>query len=107
MRGAPFVAAAVFSSLWLLPGIARASGVMEFPDNGSEQEARGGAWVARASDPLATFYNPAGLAGQPTRLTLQANLSMQNTCFTRLKAGPQPNYPNGDVTQDGTAAGAK
>lgn len=105
MRGAPFVAAAIFSSLWLLPGVARATGVMEFPDNGSEQEARGGAWVARASDPLATFYNPAGLAGQPTRLTLQANLSTQNTCFTRLKAGPQPNYPQGDVTQDGTAAG--
>ncbi len=97
MRGAPFVAAVV-SSLWLLPGVARASGVMEFPDNGSEQEGRGGAWVARASDPLATFYNPAGLAGQPTRVTLQANLSMQNTCFTRLKAA-------NDVTTDGTAAG--
>src|ERR1700758_3333913 len=98
MRGAPFVAAAVFSSLWLLPGVARATGVMEFPDNGSEQEGRGGAWVARASDPLATFYNPAGLAGQPTRVTLQANLSMQNTCFTRVKA-------SNDVTNDGTAAG--
>ena len=99
MRGAPFVAAAVVSSLCLLPGVARATGVMEFPDNGSEQEGRGGAWVARASDPLATFYNPAGLAGQPTRVTLQANLSMQNTCFTRLKA-------SNDVTNDGTAAGA-
>ncbi len=98
MRGAPFVAAAVVSSLCLLPGIARASSVMEFPDNGSEQEGRGGAWVARASDPLATFYNPAGLAGQPTRVTLQANLSMQNTCFTRVKA-------SNDVTNDGTAAG--
>ncbi|HEX8789360.1 MAG TPA: outer membrane protein transport protein [Polyangiaceae bacterium] len=99
MRGASFVAAAVVSSLWLLPGVARATGVMEFPDNGSEQEGRGGAWVARASDPLATFYNPAGLAGQPTRVTLQANLSMQNTCFTRLKAG-------NDVTNDGTNAGS-
>jgi long-chain fatty acid transport protein len=97
MRGAPFVAAAVVSPLWLLPGVARATGVMEFPDNGSEQEGRGGAWVARASDPLATFYNPAGLAGQPTRITLQANLSMQNTCFTRVKAG-------NDVTNDGTSA---
>jgi long-chain fatty acid transport protein len=80
---------------------------MEFPDNGSEQEARGGAWVARASDPLATFYNPAGLAGQPTRLTLQANLSMQNSCFTRIKAAndqtppvraPNVPPPNGDGT---------
>jgi long-subunit fatty acid transport protein len=82
----------------LAPRVAHATGVMEFPDNGSEQEARGGAWVARASDPLATFYNPAGLAGQPTRLTLQANISTQNTCFTRVKAA-------GDTTPDGTAAG--
>ena len=78
--------------------MARASSVEEFPDNGSEQEGRGGAWIARASDPLAAFYNPAGLAGQPTRLTLQANLSTQNTCFTRVKAA-------NDTTQDGVTAG--
>jgi long-chain fatty acid transport protein len=78
--------------------VARASSVQEFPDNGSEQEGRGGAWVARASDPLAAFYNPAGLAGQPTRLTLQANISTQGTCFTRTKA-------SSDTTQDGVAAG--
>jgi long-chain fatty acid transport protein len=71
---------------------------MEFPDNGSEQEGRGGAWVARASDPLAAFYNPAGLAGQQTRLTLQANISTQNTCFARIKA-------SNDVTNDGVAPG--
>lgn len=78
---------------------ARATGVMEFPDNGSEQEGRGGAWVARASDPLAAFYNPAGLAGQQTRLTLQANISTQNTCFTRVKAA-------NDTTADGVSPGA-
>ncbi len=78
---------------------AHATGVIEFPDNGSEQEGRGGAWVARASDPLAAFYNPAGLAGQQTRLTLQANISTQNTCFTRVKA-------SNDTTADGVAAGA-
>lgn len=108
MRGAPFVAAAaVVSSLCLLPGVARATGVMEFPDNGSEQEGRGGAWVARASDPLATFYNPAGLAGQPTRLTLQANLSTQHTCFTRLKApnDPTPAAASPPGAGDGTQAG--
>jgi long-subunit fatty acid transport protein len=65
---------------------ARATGVAEFPDNGSEQMARGGAWVARASDPLATIFNPAGLAGQPTRLTLQNNTIFEHTCFTRVKA---------------------
>ena len=78
--------------------VARATSVEEFPDNGSEQEGRGGAWVARASDPLATFYNPAGLAGQPTRLTLQANLSTQHTCFTRVKAA-------NDTTADGVSPG--
>src|SRR5271165_334479 len=91
-------AAAVLAAFAMAPRVAHATSVEEFPDNGSEQEGRGGAWVARASDPLATFYNPAGLAGQPTRLTVQANLSMQNTCFTRLKA-------SNDVTNDGTAAG--
>ena len=77
---------------------AHATSVEEFPDNGSEQEGRGGAWVARASDPLAAFYNPAGLAGQATRLTLQANFAVQSRCFTRVKA-------LGDSTQDGVAPG--
>ena len=87
-------AAAVLAVVAFAPRVARATSVEEFPDNGSEQEGRGGAWVARASDPLATFYNPAGLAGQPTRLTLQANISEQYTCFKRVQAA-------GDTTVDG------
>lgn len=67
-------------------GTAWASNVTEFPDNGSEQLSRGGAWVARASDPLAAFYNPAGLAGQDTKLTLQANLTIRSSCFNRIAA---------------------
>ncbi len=78
---------------------ALATNVTEFPDNGSEQMGRGGAWVARASDPLAAFYNPAGLAGQDTRLVLNVNLAFQNTCFTRVKA-------YNDTTGDNVAAGA-
>ncbi len=92
-------AAAVLAAAAFVPRVARATSVEEFPDNGSEQEGRGGAWVARASDPLATFYNPAGLAGQPTRLTLQANISTQNTCFARVRAAS-------DTTQDGYNGGA-
>jgi len=65
---------------------ARASNVTELPDLGSEQMGRGGAWVARASDPMATFINPAGLAGQATRITLQANAIVQHTCFTRIQS---------------------
>lgn len=65
---------------------ARASNVTEFPDNGSEQMGRGGAWVARASDPLATAFNPAGLAGQYTKVTVQNGIIFENTCFSRLKS---------------------
>ncbi len=100
MRRALAAAALVAVSVLVAPRAARATSVEEFPDNGSEQEGRGGAWVARASDPLATFYNPAGLAGQPTRLTLQANISSQNTCFTRVKA-------TGDSTADGVTPGGQ
>jgi long-chain fatty acid transport protein len=78
---------------------ARATDGTEIPDNGSEQSGRGGAWVARASDPLAVFYNPAGLAGQPTRIVLQSNFGSQRTCFTRLKA-------SNDTTSDGVRPGA-
>jgi long-chain fatty acid transport protein len=73
-------------ALLFVSGSARASSVLEFPDNGSEQLGRGGAWVARASDPLATFFNPAGLAGQDTRVTLQSNFNVHHTCFTRVRA---------------------
>lgn len=65
---------------------ASASNVTEVPDNGSEQQGRGGAWVARASDPLATTFNPAGLAGQPTSVTVQTAVYFHQTCFTRLKS---------------------
>ncbi len=103
------IAPALVLSALLSSRAAHVTGVIEFPDNGSEQEGRGGAWVARASDPLAAFYNPAGLAGQQTRLTVQANISTQNTCFTRVKGtndttadGVQPggSYPN--VCQNGS-----
>jgi long-chain fatty acid transport protein len=81
------------AALALIATPAWASNVTEFPDNGSEQLGRGGAWIARASDPLAAFYNPAGLAGQPTRLTLQANIVFGQTCFKRVAA-------LNDTTQD-------
>ena len=84
-----------FAAASLVSTSAFASNVTEFPDNGSEQMGRGGAWVARASDPLATQYNPAGLAGQPTRLTLQVSLPFAQTCFHRLR-----DTAHGDSTAD-------
>jgi long-subunit fatty acid transport protein len=86
-------AAVVLVPALLVTTPARATNVTEFPDNGSEQMARGGAWIARASDPLATMFNPAGLAGQPTRVTIQSNIIVERTCFSRIKAA-------GDTTND-------
>jgi len=80
---------------------AHATGITEFPDNGSEQGGRGGAWIARASDPIAAFYNPAGLAGQPTRLIMQANVNFQSTCFNRLKALNDPTSETGQPIKPG------
>jgi long-chain fatty acid transport protein len=80
------LAGAVGALVLAVPGVASATNSTEFPDNGSEQMARGGAWVARASDPLAAFYNPAGLAGQDTRVLLNANINILKTCFTRQKS---------------------
>ena len=80
------IAVATLAAVLSFPRDAAASNVTEVPDNGSEQMGRGGAWVARASDPLATVFNPAGLAGQPSRVTIQANLDFHRTCFTRVKA---------------------
>jgi long-chain fatty acid transport protein len=92
------LASLAVAGIALLPRVARATNVAEFPDNGSEQLGRGGAWVARASDPLAAFFNPAGLAGQDTRITLQSNLTFQRTCFTRVRSSldttQEPLAPN-------------
>ncbi len=85
--------------LILTAASAQASNVTEFPDNGSEQLGRGGAWVARASDPVAAFYNPAGLAGQRMRITAQLNLVHQETCFARTAI---PSDTTLDKQMDGT-----
>lgn len=87
-----------FAAVVSTPREARASNVTEVPDNGSEQMGRGGAWVARASDPLATTFNPAGLAGQPSRVTIQNSLIFHQTCFSRIKAA-------GDTSVDLLAGG--
>jgi long-chain fatty acid transport protein len=85
---------------------ARASNITEVGEGGSEQMQRGGAWIARASDPIAVYYNPAGLAGQPTRLSLETNVIIQHTCMTRVYAArdttKEPSLQSG---ADGTPNG--
>jgi long-chain fatty acid transport protein len=102
MRLRRLVALPTFALLASSAWSARASNVLEVPDNGSEQMARGGAWVARASDPLATAFNPAGLAGQDTRVTLQSNFIFHHTCFTRLKAANDTTFGSTDTLLDPT-----
>lgn len=60
-----------------------ASSALEFPDNGTAQFSRGGAWVATATDPIAAHYNPGAIATQPTSFSLGANLVLQKICFDR------------------------
>lgn len=90
------VVAATFTiAATLLAGShARASTGYEFPENGTEQLGRAGAWVARASNPLTTYFNPAGLAGQASGVMLTTNLIWQKTCLKRI-------HPDGSTATAG------
>lgn len=71
------------------PGVAEANG-FEFPSNGTESFGRGSAWLARATDPLATFYNPAALARNGNAASVSTNLIWQKACFQRRDGGSDP-----------------
>ena len=60
----------------------------EYPDNGARALGRGGAFAAKADDPTAIYYNPAGLAlqGPGLKLTVSANVVDLDHRFT-----PAPN----------------
>lgn len=73
----------------LVPGVALANG-FEFPSNGTESFARGSAWLARATDPLATYHNPAALARNGRGVSLSSNLIWQKVCFQRRYGGSDP-----------------
>jgi long-subunit fatty acid transport protein len=60
----------------------------EIPENGTEVMGRAGAWTAKADNALAGALNPAGLAGIPSGMVVNANITYQSMCFQ--KAG---NYP--------------
>ncbi len=71
-------------------GAASATSPLEVPDNGSQQMARGGAWVARASNSLAAYYNPAALSGLESGVALGTNFVFNKVCFERLGTDGQP-----------------
>lgn len=96
------IAGALAAGAVLYAGAASATDAMRFPDNGTEQMARGGAWVARASNPLATLYNPAALSTQASGVLLDVNGVFFKECYTREGSGSTvavgtgtPKYPPG------------
>jgi long-chain fatty acid transport protein len=75
---------------------ARAGG-FELPDNGTQALGRGAAFVAKADDPTAIYWNPAGLARQRgTRLLVDANIAFHSFSFQR--SGAFPDDPNDPAT---------
>src|SRR6266545_1005657 len=58
-----WAAGAALAGFLARPVPARAGGLF-VPGYGSQAQPRAGAFVAKADDPSALFYNPAGLAGQ-------------------------------------------
>jgi long-chain fatty acid transport protein len=87
-------------------GAAAASSGIESPDGGVVQSGRGGAWLARADDPVAVFYNPAAMAFQATSVHLGAQLLIQNRCFSRVDVNGQPVSPANGVAGPGAPANA-
>jgi hypothetical protein len=78
---------------------------LESPDNGVLQVGRGSAWLARADDPLAAFFNPAGLATQSSGVHVGVHLLFMERCFTRLDANGQPVSPGNGIPGPGAEGG--
>lgn len=75
-------------------GSAVASNPLEYPDNGSAAFSRGGAWLAVANEPIATHYNPAGLATQGSGLSIEQQLNFHNVCYDRKGPNNTPTGPD-------------
>jgi long-chain fatty acid transport protein len=74
-----------------LAGEASASNGLDSPSAGVLQMSRGGAWVARADNPLSAYFNPAAMAFNPSGVHLGAQLLIRSHCFDRLDAsGERP-----------------
>lgn len=84
--------------LLLLPVFAStaSAGGFDFPSLGTRPLGRGGAFAARADDPLALLYNPANLAAlSGNQLMLNASMAFFDACYTRYS---EPTNTVGDVT---------
>jgi long-chain fatty acid transport protein len=94
-------AAAFALALLTAGGRAAASSGIDSPESGVEQVGRGSAWLARADDPLAVYFNPAALAYQSSGVHLGAQLMFMNRCFTRKGDGGAPVSPGNNLPGPG------
>jgi long-chain fatty acid transport protein len=82
------------ASLAAWSGRASADSGIDSPDSGVVQMGRGSAWVARADDPLAAFFNPAAMAFQSSGVHLGGQLILASKCFTRVGPNGLPYAPD-------------
>jgi long-subunit fatty acid transport protein len=86
--------------LCLTGGVAHAGGLF-VADQGAQGLARAGAFVVKASDPTAIYYNPSGMLNGPRgyQLYLSTNLLFYNQTFDR--SGNYPSFSNEDPAYEG------
>ena len=89
------MAAGVAGMAWA--GAAAASSGIDSPESGVLQMGRGSAWLARADDPLAVYFNPAAMAFQPSGVHVGTQVMMAKHCFTRLGLDGKPVPPDSGI----------
>jgi long-chain fatty acid transport protein len=94
-----------FVTVLASPAIAQASSGLETPDIGTVQVGRGGAWVAKADDPLAAYMNPAAMSFQASGVHLGAHLMFTSQCFRRVGPDGQPVSPGASIPGPGAEGG--
>jgi hypothetical protein len=99
------LAPGAFLATALVSTAALATGGLETPDAGALQVGRGGAWVARADDPLAAYMNPAAMSFQPFGVHVGAHVMIQSSCYARVDAEGQPVSPGNSIPGPGAASG--
>ena len=91
---------AAFGAMLLALGIttpAQANSGIDSPENGVIQVGRGGAWLVRADDPLAAYYNPAALVTQTHAVGAGVHLMLRSHCFDRRDESGQRVSPGGNL----------
>ncbi|MFO0762086.1 MAG: hypothetical protein U0359_36950 [Byssovorax sp.] len=100
-RSALLLGAALGASALCSAGSASASSGIDSPESGVVQAGRGSAWLARADDPLAVYYNPAAMSFQASGVHLGVHLMFPKRCFTRQGPGGVAVSPGGGLPGPG------